>query len=651
MNAPRILVVEDERLVAREIAESLQDLGYEVPATAATADEALELAQRENPDLVLLDIRIRGARDGVDAAALLRSRFGIPIIYLTACTDTETLRRASETEPYAYLVKPVKSVELRSAVEVALHKSSMDRRVRAHGNWLWTTLQAIGDAVLSTDPEGKVTFMNPAAENITGWSASDAVGQSLDSVLSLFQESSKDPVESPLWRALRERRSVDLPPGTTLRKADGQEIAIEDSAAPIANAEGKLTGAVMVFRDVTEQRRLRQQLELNDRLAALGTMAAGVAHEVNNPLSFILGNQQYAITELSSLLAELSGLPEALREALEGRVHEISAALADAQSGAERVRRIVSELGRLARPGVERQDRIDLRKCLDAAIAMTLRELTPRARLVREFGECPEVLADDTRITQVFVNLLVNAAHAIAPGRSESNEVRVVTGTFTGGKAYVEIRDTGCGIPKNVIPRVFEPFFTTRALETGTGLGLSVSHGIVQSLRGSIEVESTVGRGSTFRVVLPAADSTKSVPPLQGHSSVRPPAMDTIRVLLIDDERILLESLARTLEERYAVTTSTSARGALTLLENGECFDLIISDLMMPGMTGMEFYRELEQRFPEQSARTVFMTGGAFTPGAQQFLSEVRRRLLEKPFSNSQLLSFIAASVHDVSRA
>ncbi|HYO94631.1 MAG TPA: ATP-binding protein, partial [Polyangiaceae bacterium] len=283
--------------------------------------------------------------------------------------------------------------------------------------------------------------------------------------------------------------------------------------------------------------------------------------------------------------------------------------------------------------------------------AMTLRELTPRARLVREFGECPEVLADDTRITQVFVNLLVNAAHAIAPGRSESNEVRVVTGTFTDGTAYVEIRDTGCGIPKNVIPRVFEPFFTTRALETGTGLGLSVSHGIVQSLRGSIEVESTVGAGSTFRVVLPAADGTKSVPPLQKNSSLRPPALNTTRVLLIDDERILLESLARTLEERYAVTTSTSARSALTLLENGESFDLIISDLMMPGMTGMEFYRELERRFPQQSARTVFMTGGAFTPGAQQFLSEVRRRLLEKPFSNSQLLSFIAASVHDVSRA
>lgn len=641
----RILVVDDERLVARDIAEHLKALGYEVPGTVATADEAIEIASRSALDLVLIDIRIQGPRDGIEAAELLRRRFGLPVIYLTARSDPEALARAKATEPYGYLVKPVKPVDLRSAVEIALSRSTMDRSVREREARLSTTLRAINDAVLSTDAEGRVTYMNRAAEALTGWTAAEATGQPFDSVLVLIDEVTKARIESPLARALRDGQAVELPPGASLRSSSGNELAVEDSAAPIIDETGRTVGAVMVFRDVSEQRRLLRQAELNDRLAALGTLAAGVAHEVNNPLSFILGNLQYALGELEALQNVLSDEPPAEREQLQSRIEDVSAALSDAQTGADRVRRIVSELRRLSRPTLDRRDPLDLRVVIDSALSMTMREVSKRARVIREFGDCPLVIGDDTRLTQVFVNLLVNAAHAIATGHVNSNEVRVVTGTDPDGNAFAEVRDTGSGIPKNLIPRIFEPFFTTRALTTGTGLGLSISHGIITSLGGTLRVESRVGVGSTFRVTLPPVDSSLAPP------AARPVVVERQRLarpslLIVDDERILLDSLARALDENYSVDTASGAREALELLEQGRRFDLLLSDLLMPELTGMELYAELEGRFPEQAARTAFMTGGAFTPKAQQFLKGTTRRLIEKPFTNQELLKFLDACLH-----
>jgi len=646
VNAPqaaRILVVDDERLVAREIAENLVSLGYEVPATAATADEALEIACSTRPDLALLDIRIRGPRDGVETATALRARFGVPVIYLTACTDEATLARAKQTEPYAYLVKPIKPVELRSAVEIALRRSAAERRVREHGTWLEITLRSIADAVIATDCAGRITLMNPRAAALTGWDVAEAIGQPIDGVLQLSDENGKAAISSPIELALREQHTVELPAGTVLRRANGEELAIEDATAPIFDTSGDLVGAVIVFRDVSQSRKLVRQAELNERLAALGTLAAGVAHEVNNPLSFIIGNQQYALKELADLHARLAELPVLEREQLEGKVEEISAALSDAEVGADRVRKIVSELRKLSRPGMEKRKRMDPRAALESALAITWTELSSRATIVREYGQCPEILADETRLTQVFVNLLINAAHAIDSGEPSTNEVRASTGTDADGAAYVEVSDTGSGIPKSILPRIFEPFYTTRALETGTGLGLSISHGIVASLGGRIHVESQVGSGSTFRVTLPAAERAPSVPPAR--HSVAPREGEEYRLLIVDDERILLDSLTRALEDTYDVTTVTSGHEAVLLLERGESFDLVICDLMMPHMTGMEFFGVLESRFPELALRTVFMTGGVFTPAAQRFLAVRSRRVLAKPFTNGELIAFITESL------
>lgn len=636
--AGRVLVVDDERLVAREIAEDLEELGYEVPATASTADEALALAREKRPDLVLLDVRIRGPRDGIDAAVILRDRFGIPVVFLTACSDAETLSRAKSTDPYAYLLKPVSPTELRSAVEIAMNRARIERTLSEQRHWLSTTLRAIADGVVCVDERGRVTFLNPTAERLTGWTLAEAAGRPWDDVVVLLDEDTRSARRGPLNEVLAQRTQATLPEGTLLRNQEGALYAIEDSAAPILSEDNALMGAVMVFQDVSEKRQFKRQAELNDRLASLGTLAAGVAHEVNNPLSYIIGNQLFAQGELAEIEPLLASVDPEVARAIREKLESVTAALRDASSGAERVRSITSELKMLGRPNPQRHRTLHLTALLDGALKMTATRLNERARVVREFGECPPVRGDEVRLTQVFVNLLLNAAHAIPAGQSDANEIRIVTRTSARGGAEIEIRDTGSGISKELIPRIFEPFFTTRGLETGTGLGLSISHGIVSSLGGSIEVESRVGVGSAFRVLLPAARGVSSFPPPPPRPSVvdgRP------RLLLVDDERILLDALARALESRYDVDRASSGAAAIALFERGRQYDLIVCDLMMPNMTGMELFRTMEARFPECALRTVFMTGGAFAQGAQEFLSATRRRMLEKPFTNEQLFDFV----------
>jgi signal transduction histidine kinase len=260
--------------------------------------------------------------------------------------------------------------------------------------------------------------------------------------------------------------------------------------APVEDG-GDLFGAVAVLHDLTEERALKQRLELADRLAAVGTLAAGVAHEISNPLTFVKANVEFALGEIGARRPPGS---ERLLPALE-----------DARDGASRVERIVSELRSFTQGTTGRPVPVELRPALEWAVGVTSHLWHGRAEVRCDFGQAPRVAADPTRLGQVFVNLLSNAAQAIAPGPAHENAIRVSCRAGEDGTAVAEVADTGAGIPPEVLRRIFEPFFTTKAASKGTGLGLAISHDIVQSMGGRIEVESTVGKGSLFRVILPAA--------------------------------------------------------------------------------------------------------------------------------------------------
>jgi CheY-like chemotaxis protein len=272
---------------------------------------------------------------------------------------------------------------------------------------------------------------------------------------------------------------------------------------------------------------------------------------------------------------------------------------------------------------------------------MAWNEIRHRARLVKEYGPVPPVEGNEARVGQVILNLVINATQAIPEGSVETNLIRVSTSRDdTSGHVVIEIRDSGCGIPPENLPRIFEPFFTTKAIGVGTGLGLSISHRIVSDLGGAIEVESQVGSGTTFRLRLPASSRSDVV---IGDPSVAPAtaSVRSGRLLIIDDEPRIARSIERILGREHNVTIASSARDALERIVTGERFDVILCDLLMPQMTGMELHATLLREVPDQARRIVFLTGGAFTPSARSFLDSVPNQRIEKPFDTTHLRALV----------
>jgi PAS domain S-box-containing protein len=399
----------------------------------------------------------------------------------------------------------------------------------------------------------------------------------------------------------------------------------------VADVERRLVYAAA--RDITEQKvaeqhllqarelqeKLQRQLIFADRMASVGTLAAGVAHEINNPLSFVTANASMMVDRLETLHAR--GPSTATRELKEMAT--------DVESGAQRIKKIVHGLKTFSRAEDERLSVIEVRPVLELAITMTSNEFRHRARLVTSYGNLPLVLADDARLGQVFINLLINAAQALPEGDSAANEIRVTTDVDARGCAVIEVSDTGAGIPAAMVDRIFDPFFTTKPVGIGTGLGLSICHNIVASMRGEISVTSVEGRGTTFRIVIPGAAAAPAIANAVATPLNQPASRVT--VLVVDDEPAIGTVLCRVLSE-HEVTAVTTARKALELLASGRNFDVVFSDLMMPEMSGMDFHDELTRRYPAVAQRVVFVSGGAFTPAAASFLERVANERIDKPF-------------------
>jgi PAS domain S-box-containing protein len=261
MSEVKILIVEDESIVAMDIKHRAEGLGYEVTAITPSGEEALENVVSNRPDLVLMDIVLKGEMDGIEAAQKIRDAYDIPVVYLTAYSDERTLKRAKITEPFGYIIKPFEDRELHSAVEVALYKHQMESKLKESEKWLSTTLESIGDAVIATDKEGKIKFMNPVASNLTGWGPDEAIGQTLSLIFRIVHEETGAPVDDPVVKVVENDSIIDLPHPVLLINKNGSEIPIDDSSAPIKDENGGIIGVALVFRDVTQRRREAKERE------------------------------------------------------------------------------------------------------------------------------------------------------------------------------------------------------------------------------------------------------------------------------------------------------------------------------------------------------------------------------------------------------
>ena len=644
-----LLVVEDDDAVAESIRDALTAAGYSVPELVRCGHLVVEAAARVIPALVLMDVQLDGPIDGIEAAKQLRAAQGTRVVYLTGATDDATLQRAKQTAPLGYLKKPFNTRELRIAVEIALHQASLEAELAAREQWFSTTLQSIGDAVLTTDAAGGVTFLNRAAEALISARATDTIGKKVDDVVRLVDTRGAPlsldamirgagPAIAPLPRDARLVVAAN-PRGTGTGTADTSTalVQIEGSVAPITLDAGNAPGSVMVFRDVGERRQLERRLGMTERLAAIGTMAAGMQHEINNPLATVVANVQFV---LDALRASPAGASTEV-------IAELVNALQDASEGAERVRRTVEELRHFSRGAEAIELPIEVTSAIEDALRMTAHAVRHHATVRREYGTTPRVRAEEGQLARVFMNLLLNAAQATGDGGAEKHTIVLTTSTDAQGRAVAEVTDDGPGIAPEMIHRIFDPFFTTPLESSTMGLGLAVCHSIVTSLGGEIDVESVLGEGTTFRVSLPPADGcVDSRARAAARVLVRPSSAPTARrarVLVIDDEAAIGKAIRRVLSGQHDVTLETDARAAIERL-GSESYDVIFCDLMMPKMSGMEFFDYVTAHWPAVAPRIVFLTGGAFSPRSEEFLRENRSRCLAKPFSREA----VSAVVHSL---
>lgn len=496
-----------------------------------------------------------------------------------------------------------------------------ERAVAASEERLRLVLESMGEVFWDWDVASDALFLSPYFERLLGVPPTE-----FPTMRSLLRRVHRDDRRALLRAAERDSFELEY----RLRTAPEWKWVFSRAKVLSRDAAGAPRRVVGSLADVHERKRLEQTLRTSERLAALGTLAAGVAHEMNNPLCYVLANLDFA----------LRALPEGPTRAPAGAGWEdLLAALRDARAGAERMRGVVRDLRLLSRADDETLGPVDVEATLEGALAMVRHELRHRARLVTQYGGVPPVHGNASRLGQVFLNLLVNAVHAIPEGAADANQIRLAT-RAEGQEVVIEIQDSGHGIEPHVLPRIFDPFFTTKPLGVGTGLGLSISHRIVSSLGGRLEVDSAPGRGSTFRVVLSTSRAGATARRADSDAGRRERRR---RVLLIDDDAAVTAAIRRALSREHEVVVSQDAEAWLGPLAAGrERFDVILCDLMMPRVNGMTFYERLRRGAPEQASRVWMMTGGAFGDEACAFLAGFENPVIEKPVDFARLRALIS---------
>jgi PAS domain S-box-containing protein len=634
MMRPQIMVVEDESIVAEDMKAMLEGFGYTVPAVAFSGEEAVKKAVDTHPDLVLMDIVLKGQMSGVEAVERIRSRCNIPVVYVTAYADEKTVRRAKVTEPFGYLLKPFDARELQTAIEIALYKHQMEKKLHESEQRLSITLRSIGDGVIATDTRGCVTFMNSRAEALTGWRQAEGLGRHVAEVFQLRHENVQALPESPFAKVLQEGVAVDLADHNLVLVAkDGTEQPIDDSAAPIKDDRGNVVGAVLVFRDITERRQLQEQLVQVQKMEAIGRLAGGVAHDFNNLLTVI------------SVYTELLLSRRNRHDQLERYAGEIKKAVDNATT-------LTSQLLTLSRKQMLLPRVLDLNAAI-AKMEEALQQMIGQAiELVIAPGpELGYVSVDPAQLEQVVVNLVTNACDAMPQGGTltietanivwDEQQARRYAGVQTGSYVLLAVRDTGCGMDATTRSRLFEPFFSTKSRGRGTGLGLSIVYGVITQSGGHIEVDSILGQGTVFKIYLPQVE--KPAVTQKSSASTAKLQQGSETVLLVEDEDEVRAAVCESLQIRgYTVLKARHGKEAAMICRRHEGpIHLLLTDVVMPQMTGPELAQRISPLRPEM--KVLYVSGYTSDALDQRHTMEPGTAFLQKPFTPDALARQVRA--------
>ncbi|HEY9652698.1 MAG TPA: ATP-binding protein [Coleofasciculaceae cyanobacterium] len=528
----KILIVEDENIVALNIQKRLTELGYTVTATVSSGETAIQLAAQNPPDLVLMDIKLKGSIDGIEAAARMRSRFQIPIVYLTAYADNETLNRAKLTEPYGYISKPFESRDLCTTIEVALYNHQMERQRREREQWLATTLTSMGDAVITTDSQGLVTFMNPMAEMLTCWKQEEVLGNNLTQVFQTINAHTRKVVENPVALALEKGVTVELENHTLLITKNGTEIPIDDSASPIKNENGKVLGAVLVFHDITERQQAEANLQgINQELEVKVSESITQLQQANKQLRLEITQRQRLERELRLALEKERELNELKSRIVATVSHEYRTPLTTILSSTEILEgyssRLTEERKQLhfqrIKAAVKRMTELvndvmlinqtiagelefhphllDIEQFAHKLVADFQRQAAGRREIIFEMQGTPIELLLDWKLLELILSNLLSNAIKYSPEGSRVALQLVVEPT----SVVFRVSDKGIGIPSAEQAQLFSAFFRASnvGLIPGVGLGLAIAKECVDLHGGKIDVKSEVGVGTTFTLTLP----------------------------------------------------------------------------------------------------------------------------------------------------
>ncbi|MER2560745.1 MAG: ATP-binding protein [Myxococcaceae bacterium] len=471
----KLVIVEDEAILALDLERFLRGAGYDVRGVAADCEGAVSLVEHERPDLVLMDIHLQGPQDGVATALVLKERYGVPVVYLTAHGDPRTIERARSSEPLGYLLKPFKKPDLENVVNIALARRHLELSLKRREAMLLATLTSVGDGILTADADRSVTWVNPAAAALLGGDSAAVIDRQLSEVLDVSRDGQQT-LEVAIDQALQ---NATVPFAAALTLPNGTRSVV-GSAAGLSDGR-QAFGVVVTLRDLTELLEARRRLEFTERLAAIGTLAASVAHEVNNPLLVNL-------TNLHLVLADLPPGASELREMLQ-----------EAHAAGSRIATIVRELKSFAAPNREVAMPIDVRACINAALRFTRGQWRDRLAVVLELEDVGAVELAPVRFEQVLVNLIINAVQATRSVPSPVLTIRVFSSPS--GEVVLTVEDTGPGVPPELRARIFEAFFTTKPAGVGTGLGLAVSSRIIEEAGGRFGLAE--GSGAKFVITLP----------------------------------------------------------------------------------------------------------------------------------------------------